>query len=369
MLRAGVKIGLGFCLALAGCSVPRGAALQSEVLRSQNAATPEFAQYQVDSALLPVLASWPSNGKTPPREWIAASRGALGQIIAPGDSVAISVWENSGNALLTAPGAPSANLQNNLVSAEGNVFVPYVGTVKVSGMSPEHARETIQARLEPLIPAAQVQLAVQPGRQNSVDIVSGVSKSGTYPMLDRSMTVLGLISQGGGVLGSIKNPQVRLLRGSKSYAISLERLLREPGLDTTLRAGDKLVVENDDRYFLALGASGNEELVPFGKDSISALDAVTIAGGLLDLRANPQGVLVLREYPASAVETASHPGPSHTRVVFNMDLTSADGLFSAGNFPIVSGDLVLATESPLVSARTVLGLIGAMIGVNNALGN
>jgi polysaccharide export outer membrane protein len=369
MPKSGRIAGICLCLVLGACSLPRGAALQSEVLRNQHSADAGFAHYQIDRALLPEIAAWPRNGKSPERQWIRASSGAAGQIIAPGDTVAISVWENGGNALLTAPGTHSTTLQPSTVSPEGNVFVPYVGSIKISGMSPEHARETIQTRLEPLIAAVQVQLAVQPGRQNAVDIVSGVARPGSYPMADRAMTVLGLISLGGGVAPGIENPQVRLLRGARGYAISMERLLNEPDLDTLLRAGDKLVVEKDPRYFMALGASGREEMVPFRRETVSALEAVTIAGGISDARANPQGVLILREYPQSALQSAAQPGPSHSRVVFSMDLTSADGLFSAGNFSLESGDLVLATESPAVSARTILALLGAGVGVGNALDN
>jgi len=55
------------------------------------------------------------------------------------------------------------------------------------------------------------------------------------------------------------------------------------------------------------------------------------------------------------------------RVVFTLDLTSADGLFSAGIFHIMPGDLVYATESPVNAASTVLGLLGTVLGVAGAL--
>jgi polysaccharide export outer membrane protein len=50
-------------------------------------------------------------------------------------------------------------------------------------------------------------------------------------------------------------------------------------------------------------------------------------------------------------------------VVFTFDLTSADGLFAARQFQIQSGDTVLATESPVTNARTILGLFGSVFGV------
>ena len=94
-------------------------------------------------------------------------------------------------------------------------------------------------------------------------------------------------------------------------------------------------------------------------------------GGLSDARADPKGVLVLREYPMGVLKTDG-TGPRMPQVVFTLDLTSADGLFAARNFYIQPGDTVLATESPVTSAQTIFGLIGAVIGVGtqaNALAN
>ena len=49
---------------LAACSLPRGGPLQNEVLRAQqNADKPkDYAVYNVDKALLPVIAGWPRTG-------------------------------------------------------------------------------------------------------------------------------------------------------------------------------------------------------------------------------------------------------------------------------------------------------------------
>ena len=100
---------------------------------------------------------------------------------------------------------------------------------------------------------------------------------------------------------------------------------------------------------MSLGAAGAESQFDFNRDNVSALDALSIIGGVNDTRANPKGVLVLREYPASALKSGQR-GPRQQRVVFTIDLTTSDGLFSARNFHINSGDLVLATESPVSSA-------------------
>ena len=110
------------------------------------------------------------------------------------------------------------------------------------------------------------------------------------------------------------------------------------------------------------GRRGSEAVHLFAKDSFSALEALSIIGGVSDTRADPQGILILRQYPAAAIRQDG-TGPVQERVVFTLDLTSADGLFSAGQFRIHSGDLVYATESPVTRAQTILTLIGNAFGV------
>lgn len=352
---------------VAACTLPRGAAMQREILKNADSETPSFAHYQIDSALLQTIGSWPAGrSAAAKRQWIKGGRGTVGQVLAPGDKVAIAVWENGTNKLLSVDGAPSAQLQQTTISADGTVFMPYIGPVKVSGLTPDVARTKIEEQVSQFIPDAQIQLEAQPGQGNSVSIVSGVARPGAVPLLDRSSTVLGLISDAGGPLPSIENPQLRLQRGGQVYQISMRRVLDDPSLDAGVRPGDKLIVEKDPRTFLALGAAGREQVVPFPKDTVNALEAVTLVGGLNAMRADPKGVLILRQYAPAAVHADGLGGPTNARVVFTIDLTTTDGLFSAQNFQVEPDDLVLATESPVNNARTVLGLIGSVVGTANS---
>jgi polysaccharide export outer membrane protein len=241
--------------------------------------------------------------------------------------------------------------------------------VAISGRTDAVARDMVQDALTAISPSAQVQLTSEPGARHAVSLVSGINSPGAYPIEERDMTVLAALSLGGGAKDGFENPQIRLLRGHDTYAISLDKLLKTPALDTTLRSGDKIVVAEDESYFLALGATGREELITFPKEHVSALDAVTLMGGLSDSRANPEGILVLREYGTSAVRADGVNGPQDSRVVFTMDLTTADGLFSAGNFKINPRDVVYATESPVNNARTILSLIGASFGLARQVSN
>lgn len=364
--RRGVILLLGpaMSILLAGCNLPGGAAFENEVLavaQDGDATTPDFAVEPVTQEALARYADWPLTGDAPLR-WIARQSAPANRIIAPGDQISVTVWNTEQNSLLNAGEQRFVPLMNIRVSPGGSIFLPYLGDIRVEGMSPEHAREVIQEKFIAVAPAAQVQLELAEGRQNAVSLVGGVNQPGTFPLPDQAYTVLSLIAEGRGVREQLNNPQIRLIRGDDIYGTSVDRLFANPALDTTLRGGDKVIVQADDRYFLSLGAAGSEAVHPFTKDSFSALEALSIIGGVSDTRADPQGILILRQYPAAAIRQDG-TGPVQERVVFTLDLTSADGLFSAGQFRIHSGDLVYATESPVTRAQTILTLIGGAFGV------
>ncbi|MEP4037206.1 polysaccharide biosynthesis/export family protein [Pseudophaeobacter sp.] len=347
--------------------LPSGAPASEEILRESANVDSDFALYSVSRAFLPTVAQWPSTGKQERLSWIGASNGAKTQIIQPGDKLTLRIWDSSDNSLLTSIEQKMVQLQDVRVAANGTIFMPYVGNVNVLGLTPDLAREKLQDELESIVPAAQLQLDMAEGRNNSVDLVSGVARPGTYPMPNRNFSVMGLISMGGGISAGLNNPQIRLVRGHHIYGTSVDNLLNNPRLDTLLRGGDRVFVEEDERYFLSFGATGEEDLHIFSKDEMSAMDAISVAGGFQDGRADPQGLLVLREYGPDAVAPGVR-GPRQTRVVFSLDLTSADGLFSARQFQINPGDLVIATESPINDALTISNIIGNFFGVFSRAG-
>jgi len=347
---------------LSGCGqLPRGAAFEREIVAASDGQATDFAVYQVDRAFLSALEQWPGNGQRD-LSWIPTSGGARTQVIAPGDELEITIWDSNESSLLSADGRRQVQIQALSVAPDGSVFVPYVGNTRVSGLTMQLARETLQDEIDMVVPSAQVQLTMVEGRTNSVDLVGGVGAPGPYPLPDRNYTVLNLLAAGGGVQPGLVNPQIRLRRGSAVYGTSVERLFDDPGLDTLLHGGDQVIVQEDRRYFLSLGAAGQQSQHPFTQDSITALDAMAIIGGVDSRRGDPGGILILREYPESLLRDDER-GPTQSRVVFSLDLTSADGLFSARNFEIVSEDVVLVTESPITSAQTIFGLIGSVVGL------
>ncbi|MGL6209010.1 MAG: polysaccharide biosynthesis/export family protein [Paracoccaceae bacterium] len=349
---------------LAACNLPQGAGREGQILKGADEPDASFAVHYVTRETLPKLTKWPVISTSGTAGWITRSGGSSGQIIEAGDKLDLTIWDNEESSLLSSAGQKVIVLAGLTVSPKGSIFLPYADEVYVAKMSPDAAREAIQAKLLGIVPSAQVQLNMQSGLKNSVDIVSGVAKPGSYPLPDRNYSILSLLALAGGVPETTVNPQVRLMRDGKVYGVPMDKLLKNAEYDAVVRGGDKIYVEGEDRYFLSLGASGVEAQIDFPQDYVTALDAMSLAGGLNDTRANPKGILILRDYRESQVR-ADGTGPERERIVFAFDLTNADGLFSAGEFPIQHRDLVLVTESPVNTANTIFGLIGRVIGLNN----
>lgn len=369
MLNLVTKIGLALAVvALSGCNLPRGAPLKTEIIGNSDTASKELdiAVESVTRSTVKSYNSWPATGWHGKYHWFEAKRGPDSSIINAGDNLNLTIWENSDNSLLTGREDRNVKVTKMKVSSTGAVFVPYADYVQVAGLNASQARELIQKRISQVAPDAQVQLELVGGVNNSAYLVSGVARPGAYPLPNRNFSILALISTGGGITPTIENPHVRVIRDGRTYGIPAKILFSDARKNIILRGGDQVIVEEDERFFTAIGSSQREELVYFDREKITVLEALSMMGGLNDLRANPQGVLVLREYKDSDVSNDGK-GPSNNFVVFTVDLTSADGLFGARNFRINPGDTVLATESSVKPAEAVIALLGSAIALKNII--
>ncbi|KPQ07457.1 MAG: polysaccharide export outer membrane protein [Rhodobacteraceae bacterium HLUCCA12] len=342
-------------LTVSACSLPRSAAMQSEVLRGTQGDESDFQVVEVTRDALDEIGAWPRPAGAVRYSWVGTGASATTRLIRAGDLITLAIWDSQDTSLLTTQEQRVADMADISVSTSGRIFVPYVGEIMVAGMTADAARRDIQEQMEMIVPDAQVQLSVSPGSENTIDMVTGVASPGRIPLTEISPTILTALSEAGGINANLRNPLVRLQRAGHSYAIPANRLFSDPSQDIQLRGGDRILVEQDQRNFIALGAAGRQEVVYFEREDISALDALSTIGGLSSARADLQGVMVLREYEASDVrEEGAYP--RKPQVIFSFDLTNADGLFAAQRFLIEPDDVVLATESPAPAFTQVLSL-------------
>jgi polysaccharide export outer membrane protein len=293
-------------------------------------------------------------------------------LISAGDTISVTVYENvKDDPLLGNTGQRVSGLSQIQVDGQGYIYIPYGGRIKAAGQTPEGLRQAITRKLEDQTPDPQVSVSRTPGEGSTVSIAGQAGLNGVYPIEASTRTLATMLAKAGGVTVDPSIAIVRVTRGSHTGKIWLNDLYENPNLDIALRAGDKIVVEEDSRQFIALGATGSQSVVPFESETMSALEAIATVGGLSTMSADPTGVFVLRdETEAIARVVLGKPDLiGDQRIVYVLDLTEPTGLFEARDFLIRDGDTLYVTEAPFVQWQKTLGAITGTTTAATGLAN
>lgn len=291
--------------------------------------------------------------------------------IAPGDTLALTIFENVEDGLIARAGTGAAAIQELQVDSSGFIFVPYVGRIRAAGNSPEAVRRIVADRLGQQTPDPQVQVVREAGDGTAISIQGEVGAPGVYALERPTRTLAAMIAAAGGVSGDQSLAQVTLVRGSHRGSIWYDDLFDHPSADIALRPGDRILVRQDDRAYTALGATGEQRLVPFERRRLSAVEALGTVGGLNPTQADPTGVFVFREEPELVAGQILGRSDlrGEQRVVYVLDLTRPNGLFFARDFQIRDGDLVYVTQAPIVQFNSVIASLSGSLGAVNATTN
>jgi len=297
--------------------------------------------------------------------------GKLGSdTIRPGDTLAISIWENVDNGILTTGGAPAA-LSDVQVDSGGMIFIPYAGRIRAAGNTPDSLRRIITEKLDAQTPDPQVLVRRLAGDGATVSIIGGVGGQGVYPIERPTSTLATMLAKAGGVVIEPKVAQITVIRGKLRGKIWFQDLFSNPELDIALRGGDRILVQEDTRTFTAMGATGSQNRIPFRTQTLSALEAIAQVGGLSTNTADPTGVFIMRNEPEDIAKTVlgrdDIKGPQ--RIAYVLDLTEPNGIFMARDFVIRDGDTVYVTEAPFVQWNKVLSALTGTLTSANAVNN
>lgn len=290
--------------------------------------------------------------------------GVIGSdVIRPGDTLGLTIWENVDDGLLAGETASSTILETVQVDGAGFIFVPYAGRIKAAGNTTEAVRRIITRKLEEQTPDPQVEIRREAGDGATVSIVGAVGAQGVYAIERPTRTLSSMMARAGGVTIEPEIAQITVTRGGHTGKIWFEDLYAHPRMDIALRGGDKILIEEDSRAFVALGATGAQSRVPFETQTLSAVEAIAQVGGLLATSADPTGVFVLRNEAEVIAENVlgrnDLQGPQ--RMVYVLDLTEPNGLFLARDFVIRDDDLLYVTEAPLSQwNKTIAALTGSL---------
>jgi polysaccharide export outer membrane protein len=298
------------------------------------------------------------------------------ELVGPGDILEVSVWEappavlfssswvtgNLGNATPTASVGPSsvATLPQQMVAGDGTIYVPFAGKVSVGGKKLHDIESDITHRLERRANRPQVLVRLIVNNTAYVTVVGDVTNSVRMPLTPRGEHLLDALAVAGGTKDPVDKINLQVTRGSDVYSMPLDTVIRDPRQNVSLQAGDVVTALFEPFSFTALGATGKSDEVNFEAKGISLAQALARIGGVIDSRANAQGVFIFRFEASDALQWPEPPSTTpegKVPVVYRLDLTDPKSFFVAQSFRVENKDLVYVANASAAQLQKFLNLV------------
>ena len=170
---------------------------------------------------------------------------------------------------------------------------------------------------------------------------------------------------------NLKSPKFLFYVEKKRETVWFQDLYQHPEMDIALRNGDRILVETDTRAFTVMGAAGAQTRQNFPTQTISAIEALAMVGGLSSTSADPTGVFVFRNEAEAIANLVMGRDDLEgaQRMVYVLDLTQPNGMFQARDFVIRDQDTVYVTEAPFTQWNKTIAALTGSLGSAQTLAN
>lgn len=272
--------------------------------------------------------------------------------IGPGDILNIMVWDHPELALMPitssrSQGSPSqADIGNGYnVDASGIVQFPYVGALKVTGMTELEVRNALMKKLASYIKDPQVTVRVQSYRNRRVYVDGEVRTPGLQVMDDLPMTLPEALSRAGGFTKEADRSTIELTRKQKSVRISMPDLLRL-GINPNkimLANGDMIRVRSSvESKVFVMGEVLDARTQPMLDGEWTLADALGAAGGPNPLTSQVNQIYVVRK------------GKKDDAEIYHLDARNPTAFVLANGFQLKPDDLVYVDPAAVVRWQRVI---------------
>ena len=263
--------------------------------------------------------------------------------LGPGDIISVTVWDHPE---LTIPAGSfrSADQAGNLVDANGDIFYPYAGNLRVAGMTVSEVRAVLAQKLAKVVEKPQVDVRVVTFRSKRVYVVGEVKQPGILQVTDIPLTIVDAVNQAGGFSTEADHSEILLTRQGKTWSVDLQALYEDGDtkMNVPLEAGD--IVNVPDRQLNKVFVLG-EVLKPgsfiMDKKRMTLAEALAEAGYIDQFTSNPRWIFVMRDQ-------ADKPE------LFNLNSRSPDALILADRFPLRPRDIVYVDAADVARWNRVI---------------
>jgi polysaccharide export outer membrane protein len=314
---------------------------------------PEGVITSISPALIRAMAE--NQAETIPPEVKALFGEAPPYSIGPGDVVGVIVYDHpellpNGGAVISQSADPTgiSSAPGFIVGANGLISYPYIGRVKLQGLTEIEASDLIAKRLARYIKDPQVTVRIQSFRSRRVFVEGEVRSPGLQIFTDVPMTLAEAIGRAGGITADGDRSFVTLSRNGATTLINLLNL-QDRGTDASripLQNGDTVLVRNrDESKIYVMGEVLRQSALLMHNGRLTLNEALGEAGGPSLISANPGQIFVIRS------------NSKGTPAIFHLNAKNPAALALAERFPLKPRDVVYVDPVPLVTWNRLVSLI------------
>ena len=303
-----------------------------------------------------------------------ASRRPGGIRFGIGDIVGVTIFEaTSGGLFIPAEaGVRPGNfvaIPNQAVDVNGNISVPYAGAIQARGRTPVQVQQAIVDALKNRAIEPQVIVTLIDQRTSLISVLGDVGRPLRYPASAEGERILDVIARAGGPAGPGSDMWVLLERAGKRALAPFRALVDEPANNVYVFPDDTIYLYREPQTFLAFGALGLQQQIPFGAWRLSLAEAVARSGGLSDNLADPASVFLYRgetrEIAAQlGIDVSKFVGPI-IPVIYNINLRDPAGYFLATTFEMRNKDVIYVSNASAVEATKAMTFFRTVNGTVN----
>jgi polysaccharide biosynthesis/export protein len=351
---------------LADFSLRRGRASGVETTRSP--VQGEAPRANLIAPLGTNIAPLPGSGQIDQRPALAAPTGAEAALASrdrgasASGSRAVELARYAGQT-----GRPGTLIPDQPVGPDGIITIPYAGRIVAAGRTASELERRIEALLGPIAIDPQALVIVQRGAGSTVTVAGDAIKGARVPLSPGGTRLLDVIAAAGGATAPVHETFVRLSRDGVTATVPLAVLVAAPDQNIFARPDDVLVLSRVPQTLTVFGAAGKNALVTFETERLSVAEALAKAGGLLDQRADPSAIFIMRYEPTELTQALGQPAAARTPaglspIVYRLDLADAKSYLRAKQFPVRDRDIIFVAEAKTVPITRALQALSGLAG-------